>query len=443
MFTLFVNRSRGGVTTFGVVVNALVVSTLLPCSVILWGATPAHAEEASVPLRLSRHTPINEYQTEPVADAVGEDAGIGDVGLPDPRSVDRHESSQPEDAVSRLPREQRIRLARFLPESKDAVDGMQPLDTLLAKAYTVRSSREGKDRGAIRVYRSGKEVPQGATTAVEGESEASTSSVPASSSPSAEQLLAEGDVFLAQSSVSDAFLSYFAVVNAWPDSTESLSVDAALNNLIWDAERGLANLEELRAFTDALPAYEECASDKAVYWLVAAHQVTGHALLASGAGEAARAYLEYGRDAALSAMQDHPDSPYQLFIPGHYLLSCRDLGRSELDTGMARLNQVISGEESNSMLKFAARHSLATQYNREYNDIVEGSVQVMNVVDEYPGSIPDQALQAETTSPNIRAYLNFGLGYIHYQMGQFGTARRYFESVALADSGAIQGQTTK
>ncbi|NLV44518.1 MAG: hypothetical protein GXY07_08475, partial [Candidatus Hydrogenedentes bacterium] len=256
MFTLFVNRSRGGVTTFGVVVNALVVSTLLPCSVILWGATPAHAEEASVPLRLSRHTPINEYQTEPVADAVGEDAGIGDVGLPDPRSVDRHESSQPEDAVSRLPREQRIRLARFLPESKDAVDGMQPLDTLLAKAYTVRSSREGKDRGAIRVYRSGKEVPQGATTAVEGESEASTSSVPASSSPSAEQLLAEGDVFLAQSSVSDAFLSYFAVVNAWPDSTESLSVDAALNNLIWDAERGLANLEELRAFTDALPAYE-------------------------------------------------------------------------------------------------------------------------------------------------------------------------------------------
>jgi len=67
----------------------------------------------------------------------------------------------------------------------------------------------------------------------------------------------------------------------------------------------------------------------------------------------------------------------------------------------------------------------------------------MNVVDEYPGSIPDQALQAETTSPNIRAYLNFGLGYIHYQMGQFGTARRYFESVALADSGAIQGQTTK
>ena len=343
-----------------------------------------------------------------------------------------------------MPEEQRIRLARFLP--KLDTGAVPPLDNLLAKAFTVRSSRQQNGGGAVHVYRSGRQVTHTAG-AQEGESASTASTTTKEDAPEGEaeaaQLLDAGDALLAQSQISEAFLTYFEIVNTYPDSAASIEVDAALNGLLWDADRGIADTAVLRTLADQLPAYGECASDKAVYWLTALQQVTGSALKRSGQQEAAVPYLQTGRDLALAAMTDFPASPYQVFIPGQYMLACRDLGWDELNNGIAQLNLVVAGQETNSILKFAARHSLATTWNRDNNDIIEGGMQVASIVDEYPGSVPEQTLIESTTSPNIRAHLELGLGYVHYQMAHFGKARRYFESGAahrdnarLADTAA-------
>ncbi|NLV46108.1 MAG: hypothetical protein GXY07_16600, partial [Candidatus Hydrogenedentes bacterium] len=288
--------------------------------------------------------------------------------MSDPRSVDRIKPSQPEDAISRLPREQRIRLVRFLPESQDAVDGMQPLDTLLAKAYTVRSSRQGKDRGAIRVFRSGQEVsttggstqPGMDTVQEEGvvqEDDTVPQEAPVSKETLIEgsvddptHLLTEGDALLEQSRFSEAALKYFAIVNDWPDSYASDAVDTVINALAQEAEKNRLDIDQLVAFTNQLPGYAECRSDKALYWLVAAHQITGQSLCQSGRVQEARPYLESGREYALAVMRDLPDSPYQVFIPGHYLLSCKDLGRDALKEGITTLRRIVLSEENKSIL---------------------------------------------------------------------------------------------
>ena len=195
-----------------------------------------------------------------------------------------------------MPEEQRIRLARFLP--KLDTGAVPPLDNLLAKAFTVRSSRQQNGGGAVHVYRSGRQVTP-ATGVQEGEA-ASTATTTKEDAPEGEaeaaQLLDAGDALLAQSQISDAFLTYFQIVNTYPDSAASLEVDAALNGLLWDADRGIADTVVLRTLADQLPAYGDCASDKAVYWLTALQQATGSALKRSGQQEAAVAYLQTGRD---------------------------------------------------------------------------------------------------------------------------------------------------
>lgn len=136
--------------------------------------------------------------------------------------------------------------------------------------------------------------------------------------------MAAGDALLAEYRLREAALTYFDIVNIYPDSPVSEAVDTVMKALAWDAERHSIDVAELQRFTDALPEYAECSSDKAVYWIAATHQITGHALHHQGNDCEARPYLEVGRDIARAAMTDMPDSIYQLFVRvvNHAFVSC-------------------------------------------------------------------------------------------------------------------------
>ena len=297
----------GGVTTFGIIVNAVVTVTLIPSCVVIWGA-PAAAQAESVshalPLQLATRVPDGDVPSTTPTDVASLPLTVPSADTAGDVSAQLPATPTPTEQAVEMPEEQRIRLARFLP--KLDTGAVPPLDNLLAKAFTVRSSRQQNGGGAVHVYRSGRQVTP-ATGVQEGEA-SSAASMTKEDAPEGEaeaaQLLDAGDALLAQSQISDAFLTYFEIVNTYPDSAASLEVDAALNGLLWDADRGIADTTVLRALADQLPAYDECASDKAVYWLTALQQATGSALKRSGQLEAAVPYLQTGRDLALAVNGD-------------------------------------------------------------------------------------------------------------------------------------------
>ena len=40
------------------------------------------------------------------------------------------------------------------------------------------------------------------------------------------------------------------------------------------------------------------------------------------------------------AVERKPDFAYRVFLPGHYVLACKDLGRESLDAAMDRLHVI-------------------------------------------------------------------------------------------------------
>ena len=90
MFAVFISVRREGVTNFGAVVTALVISTLLPFSMGVWPVASVSAEEASLPMRLSRHIPVEPLPTPLGADAIKADTGLlGEVSSEISISEDR------------------------------------------------------------------------------------------------------------------------------------------------------------------------------------------------------------------------------------------------------------------------------------------------------------------------------------------------------------------
>ena len=288
-----------------------------------------------------------------------------------------------------------LRMAKTVPDSARKSDLDTSLDTILAKAYSVRSSKDSNKPGAIRIYRPAgqNQVQENAAPATTEKSEAAGATGigegEGQSADTPESLLAEGDALLQAGRLREAALVYFEIVNDWPDTAASAALDNVVNALSWDVERSGVDLNEMRLFTDQLPEYAACKSDKAVYWLAAAQQITGEALHKAGNDVEAASYLTRGRDVAWAAMQEMPGSAYQIFFPGHYIRSCRFLGREELSRGMTELKQVVRQQPSNNVLKFSARMTLAITHHTEFDDIIEGSLQCMNVRDEFPGSEVD------------------------------------------------------
>ena len=433
MFSLFVNRSRGRVTTFGVIINALVTTTMLPYCVVIWGVSkPAHAESVSLalPLQLSARVPDGDVPPTAPADVPSLPLMPPNVADIDGLSVQSPADPAPTEAAAEMPEEQRIRLARFLPKVDSGA--MPPLDNLLAKAYTVRSTPRESGGGAIHVYRSGRQLTN-PTDGEEGESDSAAGTTAKAMSPDGEaeasQLLDAGDALLEQSRVAEAALTYFDIVNYWPASSASEAVDTVMNALALDAEKGSLDIGQLLTFADGLPMYTECQSDKAVYWLAAAQQIAGNALKQAGRLDEARTYLEAGRDISLAAMRDLPGSPCQIFIPGHYLLSCKDLGREALQEGIKSLRGVVVSEENASILKFSARRAMAVSLHNDFNDNLEGAMELGNLLEEYPGSDTEQYLAAGDSSANIQAHIVFCLAYAHFQLSHFQEARACFDRV--------------
>ena len=434
---LCVAKVRGGrLTYFGIVVNAVVVSTMIAFSTGMWGGAQVLASATGTALQ-------SEQTVSPETDppVLSLDEGGRDQVINDGLDIGAHRADFKESGVTDhmppLPRDHRIRLAHYLPPSTEESAYRHNLDLLLAKAYTVRSRGSNDSQSAIRVYRSNTALPSVSAEALSADTESEQTEQSLVESPESTALdtlrvseeLTAGDALLAQAEVAEAYARYFNVVNIFPDSAESNSLDEALNYLIWDAERGLANSKKLCTLADSLPRYDACSSDKAIYWLIAVHQAAGHVLFQEGDSEESRSYLTYCRDTAAAFMQEDPSSPYQLFIPGLFLASCHDLGQHELEKGLVYLHQGIAAEASNTVLKFASRHALATHYNSTLNDIIEGGVQVMSAIDEYPNSIPAQFLKERASTANIRSHLNFSLGYFYYHMAQFYSARNYFDDV--------------
>jgi len=443
MLALFVNRAGGGgVTTLGTLVNAVIISTFLHFSIPGWGSFQlAYAEQLiitsqnsviSPPITLSR---TDDSDAKNLDDLVLVKDNDNAESTPDKKveEIPSGSSSVGHNDSNKL-QEQRFRLAQLIAAENTSSHDRISLDNLLAKAYTVRSPQGKDSKPAIRFYRPG--IKDTSTVSTEVEEYLDTGSIEDSATlpPSydAETLLALGDSLLQQSRLRDAALMYFQIVDEFPNSQSSENVDTVMNALAWDAERGYIDPNELCRFANDLPAYDVCRSDKSLYWLVAAYQIAGHSLFQTGRKKEALAYLEFGRDAAQAAMEEIPNSPYQIFFPGHYMLCCRDLGTQQLTEGMAQLRRIATREPVQSILRFAARQTLATIYNHEFHDVVEGSLQVASIVDEYAGSETEKALQLGLHAPNLRAHLEFSLGYVHFQMAHFGTSQRYFESVATA-----------
>jgi RHS repeat-associated protein len=331
------------------------------------------------------------------------------------------------------------RVARLLPESEKA--STQDLDQILAKAYTVRSPKAPTTVPDLRRYRP--DAPDNAApsepTATEDTSQtaepatAAATDMPGPSvatSTDADTTVRQGDAFLEANRLREAAHQYFTVVNEWPDSPESASCDSVMNALAWDVERNMVDLAELRQFTDELPAAESCKSDKAVYWVVAAQQMAGENLAKAGLKKEAWAYLERGRDAALTAMRQMPESPQQVFLPAHYLRACRIMGKTELGEAVENLESVIRAQKTPNLLKFAARVELAMSYHKDHNDVTEGLLQCGNLLDELAGSEAERVMADDTAATaNIRAHVSFCTAYVQYQTSHFGAARRIYDGI--------------
>lgn len=333
------------------------------------------------------------------------------------------------------------RVARFLPESERTAP--QNIGEILAKAYVVRSP---KARGAapdLKRYRpdavDSTEAPQDAAPAdsaspaptQESATPEAVSQPAAPVTADAATTVAQGDAYLEANRLREAAHAYFTVVNEWPDSPESASCDNVMNALAWDVERNAVDLGEMRRFTDELPAAQDCKSDKALYWMVAAQQMTGENLAKAGLKEDARAYLERGRDGALAAMREMPESPYQIFFPGHYLRSCRNMGKEALGDAVENLKGVVRAQKTANVLKFAARVELALSQHKDYNDVTEALLQCGSTLDELPGSDAERIMADDTAATaNIQAHVAFCKGYVLYQTSHFGQARRIFNDVA-------------
>lgn len=231
----------------------------------------------------------------------------------------------------------------------------------------------------------------------------------------------------------EEMLRYFERVN---NSAPSDDMDKHLNTMVWAAAKGHVPEKELQALSDRLPPYKDCKTDKAVYWRIAVRQITGHALVQSGLREEAQQYLQSVREEAETAMavERKPDFAYQVFLPGHYVLACKDLGRESLDAAMDRLHVIAGVERDKKTLRLAARHTLASTYNREYNDIIEGGMQVADLVDEITDTVFERDLRDNDWSRNIKAHYAFMMGYAHFQMAHFDTARRYFKKIRELDN---------
>ncbi len=340
------------------------------------------------------------------------------------------------------------RVARLLPSNRDGKSVRETLDTLIAKAYTVRSpkSKKGTRNPDIQNYRPEAEASSpGAKAETSTQETGFVSNDPAV--PTAKAVLARGDALLRENHLCSAMQAYFEIVDGWPDSPESDALDNVVNALAWDAETNSIEPAEMLAFVDNLPDYAECRSDKAKYWVVAANQIAGENISTNGKKSEAAVYLERGRNDALRAMREMPDSPYQIFFPGHYVRCCRLLGRGELDRAIGTLRSFAEEQKNANMLKFSARLALTISLHRDYNDITESAVQCGSLLDEYPGSGPERMLKERTVAPNVQAHVTFSLGYAHFQMGHFGTARKHFgvvseghgESARLADAALYMG----
>ncbi len=346
------------------IVNALVISAMLPCSVVMDGSlSPAYAATAESSTRQVPDIPLDKTETV--------NQGQAEEILPVPA-----DDVIPVPGITLSP-EQRTRLLRFL------------------------THRETEAANLLRNILN--------AASVDGES-------PERRIPSVKEMR-----------------ECFETVNS---SSASEEMDQSLNDFVWAVSKRLVPENELVELAKSIPAYGGCANHKSVYWRIAVNQITGHALAASGRDEEALGLLDSVRKEAERVMGEDriAGSDYLLFVPGHYLLACRDLGREALDAGMARLHRVAEDARDNKRLRFAAQHALASTYNREYNDIIEGGMQVANMVDENPREAFDAELGNEREPKYIKAHSAFMMGYARYQMAHFGTAREYFNRIEVLDS---------
>ena len=412
---------RQGVSIFTLI--CFVPFSLQPWNFAAWADSPASPAPGLIPLSLA-------MVPETAATIIPQPSSSADPSFND---------GIPDKGVDITNPEYWVRVARVLPSGGERVH--EDLDTLLAKAYTVRSPKAKTEsehsKPDLRRYRpDAKSAPQPAVenTALPAAAETGTAMEKASVSE-ARTVLERGDTLLQENRPREAMRAYFEVVDGWPESPESDALDNVVNALAWDAEAQAVDPLELLAFVDGLPRYAECRSEKAKYWVVAASQIAGENLSVAGQKSEAKAYLERGRDDALRAMREMPDSPYQIFFPVHYVRCCRLLGGGELDAAVAMLKSLISGQQRTTMLKYAARLALTISLHRDFNDITESALQCGNLLDEYPGSDPARMLEEKTAAPNVQAHVAFTLGYARFQMSHFGTARKLFESVVAEHSG--------
>ncbi|NLV42207.1 MAG: hypothetical protein GXY15_13405, partial [Candidatus Hydrogenedentes bacterium] len=407
---------REGVSV--VTLIALLTTTLQP-----WGhsapAGAAKSPSADAPMVVARVP-----ETSPAAPLLPQEAlPAADTAVDSSAEPQAQDTSSPEYWT---------RVAKVMPTAGRT--SQEDVQAVLAKARTIRSpkARDGRpQRPDVRRYRPGAQDSAPAPAPSSGSAQdAPVAAVEKGGAEGPADLLARGDTLLRENRLAEAMTAYFRVVDEFPGSAESAALDNVVNALAWDAEAGAVDPVQLLSFVDSLPGPASCRSEKSTYWVAAANQIAGEHLLVAGKDQEAKAYLEKGRGAALSAMRDLPASPYQIFFPGHFIRSCRLLGGDELVKGVETLKALVRGQERTTMLKFAARLALTMSIHRDFNDITEAAVQCGSLLDEYEGSDPARMLDERTGEPNVRAHVEFALGYVRFQMSHFGTARRHFEAVA-------------
>lgn len=235
---------RQGVSIFTLI--CFVPFSLQPWNFAAWADTPASGGTGLAPLSLA-------LVPEPALPVAPQPISSESPFFKEPTLEQGEEITNPEYWV---------RVARVLPSDSERVH--EDLDTLLAKAYTVRSPKaktEGENsKPDLRRYRpDAKPAPQQAaeTTAPPAATETGTAMEKAAVSE-ARTVLERGDMLLQENRPREAMQAYFEVVDGWPESPESDALDNVVNALAWDAEAHAVDPLELLAFVDGLPAYAEC-----------------------------------------------------------------------------------------------------------------------------------------------------------------------------------------
>ncbi|MCK5861978.1 MAG: hypothetical protein KAH38_05805 [Candidatus Hydrogenedentes bacterium] len=421
----------------------MIISTFLPAAIGAENFRARLVDEEGTPSRFHLADALLPMQEDLLASMASEEATASAIRslleaapavsskqfspLPDATTFKSRETD-----LSAADRERNLRLARFLPKGSSHAGMLSSMDSMLAKAFEKRNNNSEEERMLLAFLRGSTtdNTLKLAANCPEHPVHPEHPEHPHGGPRKAQMLLEEGYEYLQQGDVSEAVLTFFDIVNRFPESDASVSLDTTMNALAWDAERGLVEIIELQQFADALPDYEDCKSDKSVFWLITAQQITGHALHEAGQDADALPYLEYASNVSLAAMKDMPESEYQIFIPGHYMLSCRDLGKGALKEAIRQLHIVIRNQTANNILKLASRQTLSTAYHRDFHDKVEAGLQCINLLDELANSKAITILEAQDASPNVLGHLEFVLGYTHFHLAQLSQARNHFSNIA-------------